>query len=66
VRECPRKVQAHLLMCGQHWRMVPPALQGAVNDAYYGGAELRVLIAAQRSAVDAVNRQLQPAGGRDD
>ncbi len=67
VRDCPRRVPAHLLMCGQHWRMVPPALQRAVNDAYHGGAPLHELLTAQRRAVDAVNGQLQPAaGGLDD
>jgi hypothetical protein len=59
-RRCPRQVPDHLLMCGQHWRMVPGPIQRAVNAAYYGpGLGSPALLQAQRSAIDAVNRQLE-------
>jgi len=50
----------HLLMCGIHWRLVPRPLQRAVNSAYYGpGLGSAALLAAQRAAIDAVNRRLE-------
>jgi hypothetical protein len=44
-------------MCGIHWRMVPPAIQRAVNLAYDHGAGKGslALLAAQSSAIRAVN-----------
>jgi hypothetical protein len=59
-RRCPRQVPMHLLMCGIHWRLVPRPLQRAVNSAYYGpGLGSQALLAAQRAAIDAVNRRLE-------
>ena len=54
-RGCPREVQAHLLMCGLHWRMVPRRLQRAVTEAWRCGTDLRALLTAQRDAINAVN-----------
>lgn len=31
--ECTRRIPAHLLMCGTHWRQVPPETQQEVYDA---------------------------------
>lgn len=36
---CPRRIYAHLLMCAQHWRMVPPDLRRAVWSNYQSGQE---------------------------
>lgn len=57
---CPRDVPDHLLMCRLHWRLVPAALQRAVNAAYHHGAGRgsAALLAAQTAAIRAVNRQL--------
>lgn len=60
-RLCPRSVPMHLLMCGIHWRMLPPAYQHAVNAAYRGGRGLGspALVAAQRTAIRYVNDQIE-------
>jgi hypothetical protein len=54
----------HLLFCGRHWRMVPPALRRTVNTAYAGGEGVGTgaLLAAQRLAIRAVNNQLGDDG----
>ncbi len=61
-RRCPRQVPDHLLMCGIHWRLVPPPIQRAVNAAYRGPESIGSpgLVAAQRAAIEAVNRRLEP------
>lgn len=52
------------LMCYADWALVPDPLKKAVNRAYAGGRGLRstALRAAQRAAVDAVNRQREEDG----
>jgi hypothetical protein len=68
-RRCPREVPDHLLMCGIHWRLVPPAIQRAVNAAYSpggmrgAGLGSPALHAAQVSAISAVNRVLDSTEG---
>jgi len=57
-RRCPRvNLPDHLLMCGPHWRRVPPPLQRAVTLAYDRGRGLGTLalLAAQTDAIMAVN-----------
>lgn len=56
-KRCPREVPDHLLMCGIHWRIVPPPLQRAVTAAYDHGRGLGTLalLAAQTDAIAAVN-----------
>jgi hypothetical protein len=45
-------------MCGQHWRMVPHEIQGAVYRAYRGGPLGSIdLVRAQSAAIQAVNDQ---------
>lgn len=39
-RGCTAPVPPKFLMCRKHWRMVPPALQRAVNNAYRLGQEI--------------------------
>jgi hypothetical protein len=65
---CTRTVPRHWLMCGQHWRMVPPGLKAAVWAAYADGRGVgsRELAAAQSSAITAVREQLAATGGHDD
>lgn len=36
-RGCDKSVRPTLLMCGRHWRLVPPALKVAVLRAYRPG-----------------------------
>ena len=58
VRVCPIQVPNRLLMCGQHWRMVPHEIQGAVYRAYRGGPIGSIdLVRAQSAAIQAVNDQ---------
>jgi hypothetical protein len=59
-RLCPREVPDHLLMCGIHWRLVPPPMQRAVNTAYDRGAGLGsdALYSAQMTAIRAVNNAI--------
>ena len=58
VRVCPLQVPNRLLMCGQHWRMVPHEIQGAVYRAYRGGPLGSIdLVRAQSAAIQAVNDQ---------
>jgi hypothetical protein len=65
VTPCPREVPRNHLMCGTHWRMVPPPLRSAVWRAFGDGSGLgsRALLTAQRAAIAAVHEQL--AGGTD-
>jgi hypothetical protein len=60
-KRCPRQVPDHLLMCGQHWRMVPGPVQRSVNMAWRGGAGRfsTELMAAQAAAVRLVNERLE-------
>lgn len=59
-RRCPRMVPDHLLMCGEHWRVVPAPTKRAVNTAYDHGDGLGSpeLIAAQSAAIRQVNRAI--------
>jgi hypothetical protein len=61
---CPREVPDHLLMCGIHWRMVPPPYARAVNVAYARGAGLGTvaLVRAQRAAIRVVNTRIGDPG----
>jgi hypothetical protein len=63
-RRCPRMVPDHLLMCGQHWRMVPGPLARAVNAAYRGPESVGspALIAAQSAAIRHVNQAIGETG----
>jgi hypothetical protein len=60
VQDCGREVPRHLLMCAQHWRMVPRRLQLAVYRSYRPGQETgQVRLAADypsaaRAAINAV------------
>jgi hypothetical protein len=59
---CERPVPPKMLMCIQHWRMVPKDLQRRVWDTYVPGQEVRKnptseYMEAQRAAVDAVARK---------
>jgi hypothetical protein len=60
-KRCPRQVPDHLLMCGEHWRMVPGPVQRSVNRAWQGGAGRysTELMAAQAAAVRVVNERLE-------
>ncbi|HEX4399647.1 MAG TPA: hypothetical protein VH136_18555 [Trebonia sp.] len=61
VRACARDdIPDHLFMCLPHWRLVPPAIQKAVNVAYARGAGVGSgqLVAAHHLAVRAVNLAL--------
>lgn len=55
VQGCPIAVPPKYLMCREHWRRVPPDLQGAVWQAYHRN-DLKALREAQRRATDAVNK----------
>lgn len=55
-RGCQREVPPKLLMCGVHWRMVPPDLQRAVWATYRPGQEIdkrptRDYLAAAKDAI---------------
>lgn len=65
-RRCRRRIPMHLLMCGPHWRMVPPAIQHRVQAAYSSGRGLGTLplLQAQAAAIAHVNEHLA-RGGRD-
>ena len=60
----PREVPDHLLMCGIHWRLVPPPAARAVYAAYDHGAGIGTpeLIAAQAAAIRIVNRAIGETG----
>lgn len=61
VRPCRvREVPDHLLMCGQHWRLVPAALKTAVYAAYDGPGSVGTpeLMRAQADAIKAVHARL--------
>ena len=64
-KRCTRQVPDHLLMCGQHWRMVPGPVQRSVNRAYSPGGVRGAgrysteLMAAQAAAVRLVNQHLE-------
>jgi hypothetical protein len=63
-RRCRRRIPMHLLMCGPHWRMVPPDLQHAVQAAYSSGRGLGTLalLQAQAAAIAHVNEHLARGG----
>lgn len=65
-RRCPRTVPDHLLMCGIHWRLVPPLFQHAVWTAYDHGRGLGTdqLLIAQADAIAACNARLGYRGFR--
>jgi hypothetical protein len=58
--QCGASVRDELLMCGPHWRMVPPSLQRAVYGAYERGRGVgtMALFRAQTDAIRAVDRAL--------
>jgi hypothetical protein len=61
VRRCTiTTLPPHLLMCGLHWRMVPPALRRHVTAAFDGGRGVGTLalFTAQAEAIVAVNDRL--------
>ena len=67
-RLCEQHVTRDKLMCAEHWRDVPTALQTQVNDAWraFGRStsrniheRLKALRAAQKAATDAVVAQLR-------
>ena len=37
--ECPRQVPAKLLMCSQHWKMLPQAIRHQIWETYRRGQE---------------------------
>ena len=58
-KQCSKEVPPELLMCGPHWRQVPPNLKRAVWDNYVSGQEVRKdptdeYLAAALEAIDAV------------
>lgn len=58
-RGCGREVPPKLLMCPQHWRMVPFRLQKAVYATYRPGQEVTKMpsaayLLAAREAIEAV------------
>jgi hypothetical protein len=57
---CTRQVRDDLLMCGEHWRMVPVHLQRAVWAAWRRGAGRGdgELVLAQAAAIEAVDALL--------
>jgi hypothetical protein len=54
---CTRVISRSLLMCGEHWRMVPQSIQRSVYHHYRNGGAAEYL-AARQSAIDSVSRQL--------
>ena len=56
---CRRMVPYHLLMCAEHWRLVPQPLQKRVNDTFRNGAT-ESYHAAVSEAKKAVRAILQP------
>jgi len=62
-RVCQRQVADRLLMCGQHWHMVPAAIQRAVYAAYRLGPIGSIdLMRAQHAAITAVNEHYPQEG----
>jgi hypothetical protein len=62
-RVCQRQVADRLLMCGQHWHMVPAPLQRAVYAAYRLGPIGSIdLMRAQHAAITAVNAHYPQEG----
>lgn len=59
-RSCKRQVGTNLLMCPQHWWMVPRALRHAVWVAWKAGqgAGSPAHRAAIRAAINAVNKRV--------
>jgi hypothetical protein len=56
---CTRRVSQDMLMCRNHWFMVPKPLQRAVWDAYYGpGPGSLPHFEVITAAIDAVNKKL--------
>ncbi len=57
---CSRRIPDHLLMCRNHWFMVPRMMRSAVWAAYDGGAGVGTskLLMAQSAAIEAVNERL--------
>lgn len=58
-RECSEATPPRLLMCGRHWRMVPPLLRDEVNRTFVPGQGTRVeptraYLDAARAAINAV------------
>lgn len=60
VTGCKWRVAMHMLMCRNHWRMVPRPLQSAVWDAWGGGAGAGTPehMEACTAAIAAVNQRL--------
>jgi len=57
--DCPKHVPPRMLMCRQHWSMVPKTLQAAIWEAYVPGQEITKTPSAkymqvQQQAVQAV------------
>lgn len=62
---CSVPVPPHLLMCAEHWRLVPPSLQRRVFSTYRKGQERDKspspqYLQAAREAIDFVFSQLNP------
>lgn len=62
---CSVPVPPHLLMCAEHWRLVPPSLQRRVYSTYRKGQERDKspspqYLQAARDAIDFVFSQLNP------
>lgn len=60
IQGCEHPVAAGKLMCLGHWRLVPAAIRARVwarFRAYRRGGTLAPLRAAQRAAVEAVQRE---------
>lgn len=38
--DCKREIPPRLLMCGRHWRLVPPAVRELVWSVYRKGQEI--------------------------
>jgi hypothetical protein len=60
VKGCPQRVSPSMLMCRQHWYMVPKPLREAVYAAWQDGAGAGSPAhrAAMKAATDAVDRKL--------
>jgi len=60
---CSRSVPSHMLMCRNHWFMVPKPLRDDVWDAYAGGSGVGsdAHNEAIMAAIDAVNAKLGEA-----
>jgi hypothetical protein len=60
---CQRSVPSHMLMCRNHWYMVPKPLRDDVWDAYAGGAGVGTdeHTGAIFAAIGAVNDRIEKA-----